>query len=133
MIHVTVQPTQREAHQLPASRGASALGPLAAGCLARQDRFSRVMAMFSKDELNSFLDQLTADPRCSEEALCQLKEADDRADTGRPPPRAEIPPSREELFTFRVQWVYGALGRIHARLACTSRGHANKVSLELRW
>ena len=53
----------------------------------RNPRFSRVMTLFLDDELKPFLtgSKLTADPRCSEEALRQLKEAGDGVDTLRPP------------------------------------------------
>ena len=56
-----------------------------------------------------------ADIRCSEVALRQPEEAGDRADTGRPRSLATPPPSREELFTFRVQLAEAAHRRFYAR------------------
>ena len=94
--------------------------PLDAG--PAETRFSRVMALFLDEELNPFLSELTADPRFSGEALRQLEE--DRADTVHLPSLATASPSREELFTFRVQVAEAVLRRFHARPPGTSRARA---------
>ena len=87
MFHVTAQPTQSGAQRLLAldqreEQARQLRVPLDAG--PAETRFSRVLALFLDEELNPFLSELTADPRCSEEALRQLEGADDRADTVRP-------------------------------------------------
>ena len=124
MFHVTAQPTQSGAQRLLAldqreEQARQLRVPLDAG--PAETRFSRVLALFLDEELNPFLSELTADPRCSEEALRQLEEAGDRADTVRPPSLATASPSREELFTLRVQLAEAALRRLHAHPPGTSR------------
>ena len=124
MFHVTAQPTQSGAQRLLAldqreEQARQLRVPLDAG--PAETRFSRVLALFLDEELNPFLSELTADPRCSEEALRQLEEAGDRANTVRPPSLATASPSREALFTFRAQLAEAALRRLHARPPGTSR------------
>ena len=79
-----------------------------------------MLALFLPDELNSFLGELTADPRCSEEALRRLEEHDDlpaAPDTGGRASLAPTSPAREDLFFLRVQLAEAALRRIPAPTA----------------
>ena len=81
-------------------------------------RFSRVLALFTDTEINSFLSELTADTRCSEEALRQLEETrEPPEDLG--PARDSLldlsSPAREALFAQRVELAEAALRRIQPR------------------
>ena len=67
-------------------------------------RFSRLLALFLDDELNSFLGELTADPRCCEESFRKLGEAADSAD-GHANGRCSLAPTttaQKTLFAIRV-------------------------------
>lgn len=82
-----------------------------------ETRFSRVLALFLPEELNHFLGELTADNRCSEEALRQLEETSDLFETPDAAGRASLAPTspaRETLFAARVQLAEAALRRIQA-------------------
>jgi hypothetical protein len=88
-----------------------------------EHRFSRVLALFLQDELNSFLGELTADPRWSEEALRQLEESNDltASDTAGRASLLPTSPAREALFAIRVQLAEAALRRISASAAGHTR------------
>jgi hypothetical protein len=134
MFHVTPQPTQSGHHQRLLAldqreeQARQHRVPRDAG--PNEHRFSRVLALFLPDELNSFLGELTADPRCSEEALRRLEEHDNlpaAPDTGGRASLAPTSPAREDLFFLRVQLAEAALrpmpaptaGPTRARLART--------------
>jgi hypothetical protein len=82
-----------------------------------------VLALFLPDELNPFLGELTADPRCSEEALRQLEESNDltASDTAGRASLLPTSPAREALFAIRVQLAEAALRRIPAPAAGHTR------------
>ena len=106
-----------------------------------ETRFSRVLALFLPAELNHFLGELTADNRCSEEALRQLEETPDLFEAPDATGRASLAPTspaRETLFSARVQLAEAALRRIpapasgpeRARLARTEGSSESPTSLE---
>ena len=120
MYHVTPQPTQSGAQRLLAldQREQQALQhrvPRDAG--PHETRFCRVLALFLPEQLSPFLSELTTDPRCSKECLCQLEETpalfEDPDAVGR---ASFMPtsPARETLFAARVQLAEAALRRIQA-------------------
>ena len=87
-------------------------------------KFSRVLALFLPEELNHFLGELTADNRCSEEALRQLAETPDlfvAPDAAGRASLAPTSPARETLFAARVQLAEAALRRIQAPLSGPAR------------
>ena len=103
MFHVTAQPAQSGARRLLAldqrEEQARQLGvPLDA-----ETRSSRALTLLLDEELSPVLrlSELTADPRCSEEALRQPEEAGDRADTS-PLPRP--PPPGKSRSPCRISW-----------------------------
>ena len=105
---------------------APAAGPF--GCRARRNPLQRSEGLFPDGALNPFRGELSADTRCSEEALRQLEAAGDRADTMLLPSLATAPPSMKELFTFRVQLVEAAtLRRLHASPPGTSRARQGRA------
>jgi hypothetical protein len=108
-----------------------------------ETRFSRVLALFFPEELNRFLGELTADPRCSEEALRQLEETPTLVETPDDAGHASLAPTspaRETLFAARVQLAEAALRRIQGpssgpprvRLARTEGSTEPDPSLEAR-
>ncbi len=126
MFHVIPQPTQSGAQRLLAldqreEQARQHWVPRDAG--PYEHRFSRVLALFLPDELNPFLGELTADPRCSEEALRQLEESNDltASDTAGRASLLPTSPAREALFAIRVQLAEAALRRIPAPAAGHTR------------
>jgi hypothetical protein len=133
MFHVTPQPTQSGHQRLLAldqreEQARQHRVPRDAG--PNEHWFSWVLALFLPDELNSFLGELTADPRCSEEALRRLEEHDDlpaAPDTGGRASLAPTSPAREDLFFLRVQLAEAALRRIPAPTAGPARARLAKA------
>ena len=127
MYQVTAQPTQSGAQRLLAldqreEQARQHRVPRDAGPF--ETRFSRVLALFLPEELNPFLGELTADSRCSEEALRQLEETSDlRAapDAAGRTSLAPTSPAREALFAIRVQLAEAALRRLQAPSAGPAR------------
>jgi len=127
LYHVTPQPTQSGAQRLLAldQREQQALQhrvPRDAG--PNETRFCRVLALFLPEELSPFLSELTADPRCSEEALRQLEETPALFEDPDAAGRASFmptSPAREALFAARVQLAEAALRRIQAPPAAPTR------------
>jgi hypothetical protein len=115
MFHVFPQPTQSGAQRLLAldqreEQARQHLVPWDAG--QNEHRFSRVLALFLQEELNSFLGELTAYPRCSEEALRQLEESKDLTAfnaAGRASLLQTSPSRAEALFAICVQLAEAAL------------------------
>lgn len=120
MYHVQPHPTQTGAQRLLAldqreEQARQYRVPKDAGPC--ETRFSRVLALFLPDELAPFLGELTADPRCSEEALRQLEETPAAGGTLDATGRASLAPTspaRELLFAARVQLAEAALRRLQA-------------------
>ena len=82
-----------------------------------ETRFILMLALFFPEELNHFLGELTADPRCSEEALLRLEEAPDLFAAPDAVGRASLSPTSpalETLFAARVQLAEAALRRLQA-------------------
>lgn len=133
MFHVTPQPTQGGHQRLLAldqreEQARQHRVPRDAG--PNEHRFSRVLALFLPDELSSFLGELTADPRCSEEALRQLEETSDGLAASETAVRASLAPTspaREELFFLRVKLAEAALRRIPAPAAGHTRARCAKT------
>jgi len=127
MYYVTAQPTQSGAQRLLAldqreEQARQHRVPRDAGPF--ETRFSRVLALFLPEELNPFLGELTADSRCSEEALRQLEETTDlhaAPDTAGRSSLAPTSPAREALFAIRVQLAEAALRRLQAPAAGPGR------------
>ncbi len=120
IYHVNPLPTQNGAQRLLAldhreEQARQHRVPRDAGPF--ETRFSRVLALFFPEELNHFLGELTADPRCSEEALRQLEEKPALFETHDAAGRASLAPTspaRETLFAARVQLAEAALRRLQA-------------------
>jgi hypothetical protein len=127
MYQVTAQPTQSGAQRLLAldqreEQARQHRVPRDAGPF--ETRFSRVLALFLPEELNPFLGELTADSRCSEEALRQLEETSDLRAAPDAAGRASLAPTspdREALFAVRVQLAEAALRRLQAPSAGPAR------------
>ena len=127
MYQVTAQPTQSGAQRLLAldqreEQARQHRVPRDAGPF--ETRFSRVLALFLPEELNPFLGELTADSRCSEEALRQLEETSDLHAAPDAVGRASLAPTspaREALFAIRVQLAEAALRRLQAPSAGPAR------------
>ena len=127
MYQVTAQPTQSGAQRLLAldqreEQARQHRVPRDAGPF--ETRFSRVLALFLPEELIPFLGELTADSRCSEEALRQLEETSDLRAAPDAAGRASLAPTspaREALFAIRVQLAEAALRRLQAPSAGPAR------------
>ena len=102
-----------------------------------ETRFCRVLALFLPDELNHFLSELTADPRCSEEALRQLEETPalfEEPDTAGRASLMPTSPAREALFAARVEVAEAALRRLSSPSQGSTRGRLARAdgSLEIQ-
>lgn len=121
IYHVLAQPTQGGAQRLMAldqkeEQARQHRVPYNAGPC--EERFCRVLALFTDEEVNSFLSELTADPRCSEEALRQLEESTDSPEdpgAGHDSSFCLSSQAREALFAMRVGLAEAALRRIQPR------------------